>query len=268
MNEYLTNLFSTSSFTDTTSTGFLEILVILFWTFFLSLFIAFVYKKTYKWLYYNQNFVHTIIALAILIAFVMITVWSSVAWAFTLMWVLSIIRFKNSLKDTKDIWFIFFGIAIWLAMWTWLYTLAIVWTFVISFIFYLINRFSLFEAEPTYTQILKILVSEEVDFNNLFDDIFKKYTKYFELKWVNFIFETKVVDANWNAITETIFEAKLKTLNILNVNWNSVSETFVEKYNELTYKIIHNTDLNIREFLKEIEKISGNNKVSILNIWK
>lgn len=252
-----TNFF-TASVIEWGSTSILEIFLVLFGTFILSLFIAFVYKKTYNWKFYNQNFVHTIITLAVLIAMVMLTVGSSVAWAFTLMWVLSIIRFRNSLKDTRDLWFIFFGIAIWLAMWTQLYTFAIIWTFAVSGIFYIINKFSLFEWEQIYTQILKVYVSENTNFDDLLKNIFEKYTTFYELVWVESVFENKEV-----ILTET--EKK-----VLGIIWDELPATkfVLEKSNVLSYKIIHKKDLNISLFLKEVEKMTKNNKTFLTNITK
>lgn len=248
--DFLTQIFTE----NTTQTWILEILFILFWTFFLSLFIGFIYKKTYKWHYYNQNFVQTIIILSVLIAMVMQSVGSSASWAFALMWVLSIIRFKNSLKDTRDLGFIFFWIAVWLAMWMKLYILAFVWTLALSFIFFIIDKFSLFSWELTTTKILKVQVLEDVDFTNLFENIFKKYLKFSELISIVPVFETKIIEKN--SITKKVDE----------IVWTEVSEneTIVVKNNEISYKIIYKNDLDLRNFLQEIEKISGNNKTSIL----
>lgn len=238
--DFLTQIFTE----NTTQTWILEILFILFWTFFLSLFIGFIYKKTYKWYYYNQNFVQTIIILSVLIAMVMQSVGSSASWAFALMWILSIIRFKNSLKDTRDLGFIFFWISVWLAMWMQLYILALVWTFSLATIFFIIDKFSLFSSEETTTKILKVQVSEDVNFTNLFENIFKKYLKFSELISVVPVFETKIIEKNLGETLET--------------------ETIVIKNNEISYKIIYKNDLDLRQFLQEIEKISENNKTSIL----
>lgn len=158
------NLITTNTNISTQVNNIYDVSTVLIWTFLLSLIIAYTYKKTYKWEYYNQNFTQTIIILAVLISFVMLIVGNNIAWAFTLMWALSIIRFKNSLKDTRDIWFIFFAIAIWMAMGTKLYVYAITGTIIVSVIFFILFKFSLFKWEETPTpidNINNILILEE-----------------------------------------------------------------------------------------------------------
>lgn len=53
----------------------------------------------------------------------MCIVGSNVARAFTMAGALSIIRFRNNIKDTRDIGFIFFALAIGMAMGTQFYAL-------------------------------------------------------------------------------------------------------------------------------------------------
>ena len=95
-NNLTTNLWDVSSFSVS------DILIVLFWTFILSSFIGFVYKKTYKWNMYRQSYVQTIIIMPVIISMIMMIVGSNVATAFTMMWALSIVRFRSSLKDTRD----------------------------------------------------------------------------------------------------------------------------------------------------------------------
>lgn len=140
--------------------------------FLLAIFIAFVYKKTYSGKFYNPSFVQTLIILPVLIAIVMMIVGENAAGAFTLMGALSIVRFRNSLKDIRDIGFILFAIAIGMAMGTKLFLFAILGTISVSVIFWILFHFSLFQNEIRITKILKIRLDSSRDFRHIFDKIF------------------------------------------------------------------------------------------------
>ena len=81
-------------------------------SFLLSLVIAWVYKYTYKGVSYTQSYVHTLIMISMIVAVIMLIVGSNIARAFSLVGALSIIRFRNAVKDTRDVGYIFFTMAL------------------------------------------------------------------------------------------------------------------------------------------------------------
>ena len=84
-------------------------------SFLLSLIIAWVYKITYKGVSYTQSYVHTLIMMSMVVAIIMLVIGSNIARAFSLVGALSIIRFRNAVKDTRDVGYIFFAMAIGMA---------------------------------------------------------------------------------------------------------------------------------------------------------
>lgn len=76
----------------------------------LSLFIAWIYKKTHQGISYSQTFVFTLVMLTILTATTMMVIGSSVVRAVILLGAFTIIRFRTAVKDTKDIAFIFWAL--------------------------------------------------------------------------------------------------------------------------------------------------------------
>ena len=105
---------------------------------------------------------------------IMLIVGSDVAKAFTMMGAFSIIRFRNNMKETRDIGFIFLVMAIGMAMGTKLYLLAALGALVMSAIIYGMYRFDWF-AEKRKGRILTIRIAPKKFEDGLFDEIFEKY---------------------------------------------------------------------------------------------
>lgn len=163
------NLASTMS-----SYSFSEILTILLGTFALSAWVALLYRQMHKGANYNQGYVQTLVVMGGIIAMIMLIVGSDVAKAFTMMGAFSIIRFRNNMKETRDIGFIFLVMAIGMAMGTKLYLLAIIATVVMSVILYLMYRFNRF-AQQRKGKLLTLRIEPEKFSDGLFDQTFEQF---------------------------------------------------------------------------------------------
>lgn len=83
--------------------------------FLLGILISSVYRYTHKGVSYSQSFVQTLVFLTFVISIVMMVIGSNIARAFSLVGALSIIRFRTVVKDTRDIAFVFFALAVGMA---------------------------------------------------------------------------------------------------------------------------------------------------------
>lgn len=81
-------------------------------TFFLSNFIAFTYEKTFQGLSYSRSFVQALILGSIVVSIAMQAIGDNVARGIGMAGALTLIRFRSSLKDPKDMIFIFSALAI------------------------------------------------------------------------------------------------------------------------------------------------------------
>ena len=72
--------------------------------------IAWVYFFTHTGLSYSRNFVQSLVLVTVVVALVMTIIGNNVTRAFGLMGAMSIIRFRNVIKDTRDMLFIFCGL--------------------------------------------------------------------------------------------------------------------------------------------------------------
>ncbi len=149
-------------------------------SFLLSLAIAYVYKITYKGVSYTQSYVHTLIMMTMIISLIMLIIGSNIARAFSLVGALSIIRFRNAVKDTRDVGYIFFAMAIGMACGTRFYGLAIIGTFMISFILWGMTTLNMF-AKDVREQILKIRLPADLKYETLFESAFGSYLNRYHL---------------------------------------------------------------------------------------
>jgi uncharacterized membrane protein YhiD involved in acid resistance len=203
----------------------LDVALVLTLSFVLSSAIGWIYQVTHRGTSYTQSFVFTLVLNGMVVALVMLIVVSDIARAFSLVGALSIIRFRNAVKETRDVGFIFFTMAVGMAIGTRFYLLGIIATIFISLVIVLMNRFNWFSKEMS-SQILRILVPDGLPFDTVFDRVFLKYTQSSDL------------------ISADTVESGLFT--------------------ELTYSVGLKRSTAVEDFLTEIKKLNGNYQVSLI----
>ena len=109
MDELLKELERTGNLTSTVS--FFDVFSALFLSFALSLVLGWVYRATHRGVSYSQQYVHTLVMMGTTVSLIMLIIGSNVARAFALVGALSIIRFRNAMKETRDVGFIFLVMA-------------------------------------------------------------------------------------------------------------------------------------------------------------
>jgi uncharacterized membrane protein YhiD involved in acid resistance len=95
---------------------------------------ATIYRKTHSGLAYMRSFYLTLIVISPAVAMVMMAIGSNVALSLGLVGALSIIRFRNVIKDTRDMLFLFVSVAIGLAAGADVWDIAVAGTIVVSII--------------------------------------------------------------------------------------------------------------------------------------
>lgn len=91
-----------------------------------------IYRHTHKSTSYSQSYVQTLLLMGLVTTVIMIVIGSNIARAFSLVGALSIIRFRNAVKETRDVGFIFWVMATAMACGTRFYILAILATAMIA----------------------------------------------------------------------------------------------------------------------------------------
>jgi len=120
---------------------------------------AWIYMRTKPQARYDASLVQTVIVLPVVIAGVVLIVRDSVALAFSLAGIVAAVRFRNTLRDTKDAVYIFLAIAVGLAAGVQSFAVA----FVVSLFFVLLAlvlwRFDI-GAAPALERVRGRLVAE------------------------------------------------------------------------------------------------------------
>ena len=109
-----------------------QILISMCITVLLSMFIYWVYKKTYSGVMYSKNFNITIMLISTVTSMVMMIIGSNLALSLGMVGALSIIRFRSAIKDPKDIGFLFWGIAVGLSTGTGIYIMHFCYSYLIE----------------------------------------------------------------------------------------------------------------------------------------
>jgi uncharacterized membrane protein YhiD involved in acid resistance len=142
--------------------------------------VGLVYRTTHVGISYSQSYVQTLVMMGMIVSVIMLVVGSNLARAFALVGALSIIRFRNAIKETRDVGFIFFAMAIGMATGTRFYSLAVVATFVIAGAVMIMQRFDWYKLD-VQNQIVKIQVPGDGDYTRHFDDVFARLTTQSQL---------------------------------------------------------------------------------------
>ena len=104
---------------DTTWQGGLfnpvSIILSLLLAFVLGQVLAWVYYATHSGMSYSKSFVQSLILITVVVAMVMTVIGNSIITAVGLMGALAIIRFRNIIKDTRDVAFIFCALVVGMA---------------------------------------------------------------------------------------------------------------------------------------------------------
>ena len=161
----------------------LEIVGAIGLSFLLTIVIAAVYRRTHRGTFYTQDYVHTLIILGMVVTAVIMVVGQSLERAFAVFAAFSIIRFRRSVPETRDIGFIFFAMAVGMASGARQYALAVLTTLVIGAAVLLIARFDLF-APTRATHLLRIRVANGVDYDRAYQEPFRRLFERAELRAV------------------------------------------------------------------------------------
>ena len=149
----------------------------------LGLLIAAVYMATHNYGVYSQGFVLTLVMMPIIIAIIIMLVGSNVARAFSLAGAFSIIRFRSTMGDPKDVAYIFFTMAIGLALGIGFAGYAVLFSIMLCLIMFVLAKTN-FGKKKNVPKSLKIMMPENMDYEGAFDDIFERYTTTCEMQRV------------------------------------------------------------------------------------
>lgn len=192
--------FDVQDLTGTFST--FDIVVALALSFVLSSTIGWVYRRTHQNVSYSQSYVQTLVILGMILSLIMLVVGSNIARAFALVGALSVVRFRNAIKETRDVGFIFLVMGVGMATGTRFYLLAAVATVAICLIIIVMYRFNWFHLD-VQRQVVKIQVPPETESQMYVEEVLVRFTDNYEL--------VSTESVRSGALLELFYTAQLKS---------------------------------------------------------
>ncbi len=137
--DLLRNSLSRSDFFG--SISFVDIIVGLLFAFIVSMFIFYIYKKTYNGPLYSHNYNVSLVMMTQITALVIMTISSNLVLSLGMVGALSIVRFRTAVKDPLDVVFMFWAIAVGISCGASLYMISIVGSLFIGLVITLLARY-------------------------------------------------------------------------------------------------------------------------------
>lgn len=189
-----------------------------------GLLISLFYRLTYRGPGISYSFINSLIVLALITAVVIMVIGNNLARAFGLVGAMSIIRFRTAIKETQDIIFIFFSLAIGMASGVGLHALALASTIFIGAILFVLTKTN--AASPAKKDFL---LQFSFNSNGGYDEapflsVFQKYCKSTKLINTKSLMESDSLELSYHVVLKDIkytaeFVSQLKnTKGVYNVN--------------------------------------------------
>lgn len=201
-----------------------KVLVILSIATLLGGIVSLLYAFTHRKHVYDHAFNTTLLLLPLVVSIIIMLVSNNIARAFSLAGVFTLVRFRTAITDTRDIAYILSAVGIGLAMSLGMITYAVIITIFIGVVLLIIHLLQIDIQRKSYAK-LKIIIPENLNYTDVFEDIFKKYVTSSQLSRV------KTTDFG------TMFE--------------------------LTYLIKIKSDIDQKQFIDELRVRNGNLSITL-----
>lgn len=160
--------------------------------------ISLTYRKTGR---VSVNFARMLIVLPILVCVVMQAVNGSLGTSVAILGAFSLIRFRSLQGSSRDIAFVFFAMTTGIICSIGYLLFAAGITAMVCVIF-LILEFTHYAQKRTQPKDLRVTIPENLDYTEIFDDIFENYLKKWEL--------IRVKTTNMGSLYELEYQVELK----------------------------------------------------------
>lgn len=188
--------------TSTTMPGPLEVVIAMGISLALNLAIAQIYRKTYRGTRYSQDYVQTLIMIGVVTTILIMVVAGNGAIAFGMFAAFSVIRFRRSLGQSRDLAFVFFAMAIGMVVGARRYDMAFIITAIVGTAIVILTRTDAF-APRRASHMLTLRMTSEMDFEKLLEPVFAEFTDQTQL--------VSLSSAQAGMMTELRYGLQLKT---------------------------------------------------------
>lgn len=146
----------------------------------LNLVIATIYRRTYKGTRYSQDYVQTLIMIGVVTTILIMVVAGNGAIAFGMFAAFSVIRFRRTLGQSRDLAFVFFAMAIGMVVGAREYEMAVVITAIVGAAVVVLTKMDAF-APRRASHMLTLRMTSDMDFEKLLQPVFDEFTDRVQL---------------------------------------------------------------------------------------
>lgn len=158
----------------------LEVVGAMLLSFGLNLFIASLYRSTYKGTRYSQDFVQALIMIGTITTILIMVVRGNAGIAFGMFAAFSMIRFRRNLGQSRDLGFVFFAMAVGMVVGARLYVEAIIVTPMVAALLYGIMRLDAF-APRKASHLLTLRMTSDMQFEERLDPVWAEFAERVQL---------------------------------------------------------------------------------------
>lgn len=142
----------------------------------LGMIIAWTYHRTHRGFSFSQNFANTIIIMTVITTFIIMIIGDNVARAIGIFGAFSIVRFRTSMKDTRDTAFVFFALASGLGVGTGSLSIAITGTILLSGLIFFLH-YGNFAGPKKLDYVLNFRMDAQDHDQGIFKSVLAEYVK-------------------------------------------------------------------------------------------
>ena len=175
----------------------------------MGVYIFLVYKLSSKTAFYSKDLNLTIAGMPVIVAAIMIAMQSNLLVSLGMVGALSIVRFRNALKNPLDLLYLFWAISAGIITGVGLYVLALVLSFIMTLLLFLIDKIP--SAKAPELLVLRG-TDQDIDYTSLYD-LIRSRCRYYKEK----------ARSTKNNETELIIEIRTKEKNLLLQDLNKTS---------------------------------------------
>lgn len=154
------------------------VLANILFTFIISLVVAWTYQRTHRGVSYSKSFPVSLIIMAVLASIAMMILSNNFVRALGVLGIFSLIRFRTILKDPKDMAYLFFALAMGMAVGTNNYVIAGISTPIVSSMLLLLEKYNFWSADKNGF-LLVLVTDREYNFKTG-EEIINKHTRSFK----------------------------------------------------------------------------------------
>lgn len=160
----------------TSSVSALDVILSVSIAFIISVYIIYIYKKTFSGVVYNKNISLTIIMLSLVTSLIIRTINANLSLSLGMVGALSIVRFRTAIKEPLDTGFMFWAITAGIMSGAGLYAIALVGSLVLGLLFYLAYSINV-KAKGQYLLVINYKENKEKEVNLKLEEIKEKKLK-------------------------------------------------------------------------------------------